>query len=141
MNANNQHGNTPLIVATMHATRGNRTIVSILLDWGADVNAKNSYPIFRKTGALVRYHGNTPLGYACRHQNTEIVEMLLDAGADIVYKEDEKSDFLKSIVEKRNRIREINMTSLVIKRGLTKNNEPLIQTAHSETIYHIASFF
>lgn len=146
VNAKNHLGNTALIVATMymniHKHAETKLLVSILLDKGGDVNAKNSYPIFnRNTGEIVRYQGNAPVGYACRHKNTEIVEMLLDAGADIVYKEDEKSDFLKCIVEKRNRIREINMTSLVIKRGLTKNNEPLIQTAHSETIYNIALFF
>ena len=146
VNAKNQYGNTGLTVATMsmniHTQAETKLLVSILLDKGADVNAKNSNPIFdRTTGEIVRYQGNAPLGYACRHKSTEIVEMLLDAGADIVYKEDEKSDFLKSIVEKRNRIREINITSLVIKKGLTKNNEPLMQKAQSETIYHIASFF
>ena len=116
MNAKNQYGNTALTVATMsmniHTQAETKLLVSILLDKGADVNAKNSNPIFdRTTGEIVRYQGNAPLGYACRHKNTEIVEMLLNAGADIVYKEDEKSDFLKSIVEKRNRIREINITS------------------------------
>ena len=146
VNAKNQYGNTALTVATMsmniHTQAETKLLVSILLDKGADVNAKNSNPIFdRTTGEIVRYQGNAPLGYACRHKNTEIVEMLLNAGADIVYKEDEKSDFLKSIVEKRNRIREINITSLVIKKGLTKNNESLMQKAQSETIYHIASFF
>ena len=146
VNAKNQVGNTALILATLfmniHKHAETKLLVSILLDKGADVNAKNSYPIFdRTTEEIVRYQSNASLGYACRHKNTEIVEMLLDAGADIVYKEDEKSDFLKSIVEKRNRIREINITSLVIKKGLTKNNEPLMQKAQSETIYHIASFF
>ena len=146
VNAKNQYGNTALTVATMsmniHTQAETKLLVSILLDKGADVNVKNSNPIFdRTTGEIVRYQGNAPLGYACRHKSTEIVEMLLDAGADIVYKEDEKSDFLKSIVEKRNRIREINITSLVIKKGLTKNNESLMRKAQSETIYHIASFF
>ena len=49
------------------------------------------------------------------------------------------------VIEKHIRIQEhikkATTVSLVIKKGLTKNNEPLMRDTHKETVYNIVSFF
>jgi ankyrin repeat protein len=45
-------------------------IIEKLIGYGVDVNARDRY-------------GNTPLHYAARLKNPELIEMLLDAGAEI----------------------------------------------------------
>ena len=58
---------TPLHTA---AWCGCTEIVKMLIDAGADVNAKNSY-------------GNTPLDLAVRYGHADVVNLLIDAGADV----------------------------------------------------------
>ena len=61
------YGWIPLFYAARY---GKNEIVKLLLDRGADVNAKDSY-------------GWTPLLYAAAHGKNEIVKLLLDRGADV----------------------------------------------------------
>lgn len=51
------------------ASEGDVARVKALLDAGADVNAKNDY-------------GGTPLSFACDRGRTEVVQLLLERGAD-----------------------------------------------------------
>lgn len=59
-------GSTPLSIATI---KGHREIVEMLLDMGADANARNK-------------DGGTALQYACQLGRSEIAKVLLDHGAD-----------------------------------------------------------
>ena len=61
------YGQTCLITAAYH---GHLAICRLLIDKGAQVEAKNS-------------HGNTPLHYAAAQGHVEIVRLLCDRGADI----------------------------------------------------------
>lgn len=60
------HSTALIIAAGFHSD----LVVRLLLDKGADINARNCY-------------GNTALHEACRSGVMEIVEMLLNAGADV----------------------------------------------------------
>jgi ankyrin repeat protein len=63
-NIKDKRGNTPLHNAS------HRDIAALLIDKGADVNAKNNV-------------AQTPLHIACQKGNKEIAELLIDKGADI----------------------------------------------------------
>jgi ankyrin repeat protein len=67
LNQANNVGQTPLISA---AKQGNGPLVKILIDAGADVNAKDNV-------------GNNALTYAAGINDEKMVEMLLEAGADV----------------------------------------------------------
>ena len=67
LNQANNVGQTPLISA---AKQGNGPLVKILIDAGADVNAKDNT-------------GNTSFTYAIREGSAEIARILIDAGADV----------------------------------------------------------
>ena len=65
---------TPLHLA---ATGSDSEMVALLLDWGADLHARNGW-------------GQTPLHEASRiYNNPEVVALLLDRGADVQAKNDE----------------------------------------------------
>ena len=144
MNAKCQNHETALMSAS---DKGHLDVVSMLIEKGADINAKS-------------IDGDTALAKAANKRNCQffkynfaglsydvskldinykkIIETLLDAGAD-VNGLDKNNRCLEEIIEKRNNIK---MTHLVIKKGLTReNNVPLMQYAHRETICRIVSFY
>ena len=126
-------GGTPLIFASYI---GDTSTVSYLLDAGADVNAKE-------------LRGLNPLILAVSGKgNIEIVSMLLEKGADVNANDCHGFTALMSARWKKHKEivpiikRYMNRTiSLVIKKGRTKDEKPLMSSAHIETIYRISSFF
>jgi ankyrin repeat protein len=70
---NADNGQTPLCLASW---KGHESIVSLLLEEGADVNAKSSY-------------GWTPLLVACQNGHDSIVSLLLEKGADVNVKDED----------------------------------------------------
>ena len=69
------YGLTPMHVAA--AFNENPEVVELIIERGADINAKNSY------------NGMTPLHWAARgNENPKIVELLIDSGANINAKSD-----------------------------------------------------
>ena len=101
VNARDQHGDTPLMVAAFY---GNIPIMEMLLDNRSDVNARNEenrktalhyaagkYSL-KATALLIdkgadvnvqNQHGKTPLMTAIFSETLQIVELLMDNGADI----------------------------------------------------------
>lgn len=55
------------------AWKGHVEVAQVLLDAGADVNARNNN----------RHYGNTPLHAAAHANNRAVAELLIDRGADI----------------------------------------------------------
>src|ERR1700736_5616655 len=68
--ARDSDGSTPLHCATW---KGHPEIVALLLEAGADVNAKNSN----------EHWGTTPLHAAAHANQAAIAQMLIDHGADV----------------------------------------------------------
>jgi len=66
----NVYGQTPLHVLTYNASRDMTEAIEVLLEYGADVNAKNA-------------DGNTPLHIAGLTSAREVVNLLVSHGADI----------------------------------------------------------
>lgn len=67
-NARNCTQETPLHAAVQY---DNEPIVSILLDWGVEVDSRDMY-------------GRTPLWYARNWRYTRIAELLMEYNADII---------------------------------------------------------
>jgi ankyrin repeat protein len=66
VDARSKYGWTPLMLA---ASRGHQSVISLLLDAGADVNA------------VSEHHGYTALALAAQKAYVQVVEKLLAAGA------------------------------------------------------------
>jgi serine/threonine-protein phosphatase 6 regulatory ankyrin repeat subunit B len=132
VNSNTDDGPTALMLACLSK---NINIIKMLIDNGANINWKDS-------------EGVTAINQASFREKPEIVSLLLDNGADANIKdkwgdsaitkaiEYENTEILTLIKNHINR-----MVSLVIKKGRTKDEIPLVPYAQRETIYHIASFF
>ena len=99
-------------------------------------------------------YGFTALIRASEDGHIDILTLLLDKGADTTPKSiiknctalmSAKNKETVEVIEKHIRIQELikkaTTVSLVIKKGLTKNNEPLMRDTHKETVYNIVSFF
>jgi ankyrin repeat protein len=122
--------------------QGHTLIVSMLLDKGVDVNART-------------INNETALIKASCKGDTLIVKLLLEKGADVNAKSEGRTALMwasrnrhidiVTLIENHIRaklMKERIMTALIIKKGLTQNGDtPLLQCAHRETIYRIASFF
>ena len=138
VNATDKFGNTALIMACKWRGYKPEGIVSLLLKKGADVNANDRW----KTTALMA---------ASNMGRTKIVKILLERGADVLAV-DKYSDTALAIASKNGHTEIVKliknhiimpkiMICLVIKKGCTKNNKPLVPCAHRETIHRIVSFF
>ncbi len=102
VNLPDHNGQTPLIVAVMHANEANRGMVVWLIDQGADVNAaeRNGYSALywaafdgdlEAVAALLAHgaavdlpdaYGRTPLHRAAALESLELTALLLAHGAD-----------------------------------------------------------
>ena len=136
---------TPLMVA---CDKGFTEIVSLLVDKGADVNVKDKWK-------------RTALMFACQGGYTEIVNILLEKGADTnvimrdyddlrswtaldIAKKYVHKEIVSLIVNYQRRpelMKHLLKIALVVKKGRTKGDKPLVPCAHRETIYRIACFF
>ena len=166
MNAKDNYGNTALIIASHE---GYTDTVSILLKNGADVNEitkdgstalmrasgeghSETVSVLLKNGADLHAKDNNentclacavssnPYGGVSEVALAKTIEILLDAGADL--NEIKKTSFaLLYDIRERIRMKETNMAHLVIKKGNTKDNNPLMPSAVKETITNVTSFF
>ena len=133
VNTRDNHGQTSLSYASRN---GYKNTVSLLIENGADVNTPNIY-------------GWTPLMLAGKSGHIEVVERLLKNGADVNMKNRtdqtalmvSKFDCRRLIIRRAEIIEETFMTSLITKKGCSKDNKPLVPYAHKEIIDWIASFF
>lgn len=85
VNAKNSDGYTALILAS---SNGRTEIVAMLLDAGANVNARTN----------TNYWGSTALIRASENKHTEIVAMLLDNGADVNATDDDGDTALMRVI-------------------------------------------
>ena len=133
VNTKDKYGQSSLIYASRN---GYKNTVSLLINNGADVNTHN-------------IHGWTPLMLASKSGHIEVVERLLENGADVNMKNRtdqtalmvSKFDCRPLIIRRAEIIEETFMTSLITKKGCSKDNKPLVPYAHKEIIDWIASFF
>jgi len=79
VNAKNDFGETPLHRAAI----GHKEIAELLIDKGADVNAKSRGAVNLKVDWRL-----TPLHYAADRGHKEVAELLIDKGADVNAKDD-----------------------------------------------------
>lgn len=84
MDIRDSEGWAPLHIVCLHGYAG---IVRLLLDHGADVNARTATE-----------HGNTPLHLACRYSGVSVVRLLMEHGADASAKNEEDKSPLDMIV-------------------------------------------
>lgn len=112
--------------------------VSFLLEKGADVNAKQYFQNCQGVTALLKAAAG---GY------TEIVKILLENGADVYAKTGAGNTSLMKAREKghvdivaliKNHI--YRMICLVIKKGRTKDEIPLVSHSHKDITYRIALY-
>ena len=135
VNTKDKYGQSSLIYASRN---GYKNTVSLLINNGADVNTHN-------------IHGWTPLMLASKSGHIEVVERLLENGANVNIKNEHNQTALMVsklncrpliiTIRRAEIIEETFMTSLIIKKGCSKDNKPLLPYAHREMIYRIASFF
>ena len=85
VNAKNSDGYTALYLAS---SNGRTEIVAMLLDAGANVNARTN----------TNYWGSTALIRASENKHTEIVSMLLDNGADVNATDDDGDTALMRVI-------------------------------------------
>ena len=113
-------------------------VVSFLLEKGADVNAKQH---------CYNCQGVTALMKASNQGHAEIVKILLENGADVDCKSAIGNTALMKAREKehvtimaliKNHI--YRMICLVIKKGRTKNEIPLVRYSHKDIAYHVLSY-
>lgn len=135
-NAKDDDDNTAL----MRASDGGYTeTVSLLLKNGADLHAED----VNGNTCLEWANSSNPHGGVSEIALAETIEILLDAGADLngIKKTSLALESVLYDIRERIRIKETNMAHLVIKKGNTKDNNPLMPSAVKETITNIASFF
>jgi ankyrin repeat protein len=97
INLANKFGSTPLIEAVLGAGLPSRhtAVIAALLASGADVNHRNSYDIITEGGA-------TALILAACVNRLDIVEQLVQAGANVTIKDDKGRTALSHAIERGN---------------------------------------
>ena len=117
---------------------GHTKIVKLLLDAGADANAKTNYDL-------------TVLMFASLRGYPEIVSLLLDSGADVNAKNNDGDTALTKtskrgqteivkLIENHIKQENIKKANLVTKKGTTKDGRPLVPHSQKDIASHIASF-
>ncbi len=117
LHARDSQGNTPLLHA---AARGHTQVLELLLDRGADVNAKNHQDWnalmqacmggYLKTAKLLvtrkgevnlsgKEAGATPLMLACWKDSVQLVDLLLQSGADVHWKDIEGRTTFERVIQ------------------------------------------
>ncbi len=117
MHARDSRGNTPLLHA---ASRGHSRAAEVLLDHGADVNAKNHQDwnalmqacvvgdletakllVARKSEVNLsgKEAGATPLMLACWKDSVALVDLLLQSGADVHWKDSEGKTAFEQVIQ------------------------------------------
>jgi ankyrin repeat protein len=117
IHARDSRGNTPLLHA---ASRGHAGVVELLLDRGAEVNAKNEQDWnalmqactvgHLETARLLVAHksevnlsgkeaGATPLMLACWKDSVALVDLLLQSGADVHWKDSEGKTAFERVIQ------------------------------------------
>lgn len=126
---------TPLMTA---CERGNIDAVSFLLEKGADVNAKQYFHNCQGVTALLK---------AAAVGHTKIVKILLENGAEIDAKTGVGNTALMKARERghaavvrliKNHMNRIIL--LVVEKGRTKDESPLVTHSHKDIAKHIASY-
>lgn len=92
VNAANAYGGTALAFA---ADKGHAAVVDLLIERGANINARDSF------------YGSTPLAWAVRHEHLEIVRTLLAKGA-----QGESEALIRAATEGRNAV-----VKIILERG------------------------
>lgn len=90
----NKFGLTPLMYAAMNNYTG---LAKALIEKGSDVNAKSAGPTGNNS-YWIKTNGLTPLALAIRCANTDIVRLLIDAGADCSVCDDDGCPAVFSLV-------------------------------------------
>ena len=132
VNSNTDDGPTALMTACINE---HTNIVKMLINNGADINRQDNN------------NGATPLIEASFRDNPEIVSLLLENGADvniidkwgdsaitkaIEYENTEVVTLIKNHINK--------IVSLIIKKGRTKDEIPLLPNSHKDIVYRVLSF-
>lgn len=79
-NYQNEFGKTALYYAI---EGGNAEVINLLLEHGADINAKYNYDENAEVDCRLAGMQRTPLMHAAQHASEEVIDLLIEAGADL----------------------------------------------------------
>ena len=81
--ANARHKRTGLTALHLAVEKGNSETAKLLIEYGADVNAREGDVRNEKGVAIRAGNNNTPLAEAATHLLTRMTDILIEAGADV----------------------------------------------------------
>ncbi|XP_059139389.1 serine/threonine-protein phosphatase 6 regulatory ankyrin repeat subunit A-like [Physella acuta] len=135
VNIQDSYGDTPLYISVMN---GNIDIVNRLLKAGANVNLESNYRVspqycsisFKNRNIEKKQGRSSPLFQACNKGFFEITKALIDAGADLNFKNDEGETALcRSIIK-----RHFHIVKVLIEQGADVNHH-VDRTAETALLY------